>query len=291
MIGTRITNRMISDSTLHGLQANLTRNANLQEQLASGKLVTRPSDNPAAASAAMLLRTQQRLDTQYLSNIGNSAARLETASDALGSISSLLVRAKELVVNAQDPGLPAASRDAISAELVVIQKGVVDAYNTQWLGRPIFGGTIPGTKAIDSDGVYIGNDAPVSSRIGREVTIRIDVNGTAAGAATIPGLLTELADNIAGGANDVDGLQDQLAVVYQQLLTTMGDVGARATQVETTKGRVENEHLELTTRISGLEDVDLPKAILDLQSSSVAYQASLAAAGKILQTSLLDYLR
>ncbi|HST80434.1 MAG TPA: hypothetical protein VLL08_01695 [Kineosporiaceae bacterium] len=291
MIGNRVTQRMISDSSLRGLQANLSRNAKLQEQLSSGRLVSRPSDNPSAATSSMQLRTQQRLDTQYLSNLGNAAGRLNTADSALQDISSLLLRAKELIVNAQDPSLPDAGRDAISAELIVIQKGVTDAYNTQWLGRPIFGGTVIGSLTIDPAAGYVGNDKPVTARIARAVSIRIDVSGVAAGADVIPGLLGDLAATIDANAPDLTGLQDQLDAMHQQLLTTLGDVGARAAQVVSTKQRVDNEQLDLKTRISQNEDVDLPQAILELQSSSVAYQASLGAAGKILQTSLLDYLR
>jgi flagellar hook-associated protein 3 FlgL len=291
MIGNRVTNKMLSDCAVRGLQANVARNAKLQAPMSSGRLLSRPSDNPAAAPSSMQLRTQQRLDTQYLTNIGNAAGRLNTADSALRDISDLLQRAKELAVTAQDPSLPDASRQAISAELVVIQKGVTDAYNTQWLGRPVFGGTVPGSAAIDATGSYIGNDQPVTARIAREVSVRIDVNGTAAGAAFVPGLLTDMAADIAAGALDTVGFQDQLDSIHQQLLTTLGDVGARAAQVATTKNRVDNEQLDLKTRISTNEDVDLPKAILELQSSAVAYQASLGAAGKILQTSLLDYLR
>jgi len=291
MIGNRVTNKMISDSALRGLQTNLSRNAKLQDQLSSGKLVSRPSDNPAAAVTSMQMRTQNRLDTQYLSNIGNAAGRLNTADTAMQDISNLLNKAKQLAVNAQDAALPDASRSAIAAELRVIQKGVTDAFNTQWLGRPVFGGTAQGTVAIDPSGTYVGNDQPVTARIAREVSLRIDVSGTAAGADKLPGLLVDMADNIEAGAVDTDAFQDQLDALHQQLLTAIGDVGARAAQIETTKARVDNEQLDLKTRISNNEDIDLPKAILDLQAAAVAYQASLGAAGKILQTSLLDYLR
>ena len=291
MIGNRVTNKMISDSALRGLQTNLSRNAKLQDQLSSGKLVSRPSDNPAAAVTAMQMRTQNRLDTQYLSNIGNAAGRLNTADSALQDISNLLNKAKQLAVNAQDAALPDASRDAIAAELRVIQKGVTDAFNTQWLGRPIFGGTAQGTVAVDPSGAYVGNDLPVTARIAREVSLRIDVSGTAAGADKLPGLLLDMADDIESGAVNTAGFQDQLDGLHQQLLTAIGDVGARGAQIETTKARVDNEQLDLKTRISNNEDIDLPKAILDLQAAAVAYQASLGAAGKILQTSLLDYLR
>jgi flagellar hook-associated protein 3 FlgL len=291
MIGNRVTNRMLSDGALRGLQTNLSRNAQLQEQLSSGKLVTRPSDDPSAAVSSMQLRSQQRMDTQYLSNIDNAAGRLNTADRALQDISTLMSRAKELVVSSHNQSLTSAGRDAISAELKVIQKSVVDSYNTQWLGRPIFGGTVQGSAAIDSSGTYIGDDAAITARVARQVSVRIDVSGVAAGADVLPGLLTDLADDISAGGTDISGMQNQLDAIAQQLLTAMGDVGARAAQVDTTKLRVDNEQLELRTRITTNEDVDLPKAILELQASQVAYQASLGAASKILQTSLMDYLR
>ena len=291
MIGNRVTNKMISDSTLRGLQTNLSRNAQLQDQLSSGKMLTRPSDYPSAAVTSMQLRTQQRLDNQYLSNIDNAAARLETGDQALNTISTLLIRAKSIAVNAQDSALPSASRDALSAELVVIQKGISDAYNTQWLGRPIFGGTAQGSAAIDSNGDYVGNDQPVTTRVAREVSIRIDVGGRDAGADVLPALIGNLAANIADGAVDSDLYQDQLDAIQKKINTTRGELGARAAQVDSTKNRVDSEQLDLKTRITNNEDVDLPRAILELQASAVAYQASLGAAGKILQTSLLDYLR
>src|SRR3954453_16628000 len=122
MIGTRITNRMMTDSAVRGLDANLSRNAKLQEQMSSGRVVTRGSDNPSAATTSMQLRSQNRMDTQFLSNIGNAAGRLATADSAMQGISKLVERAKQLAVTAQDKALPQASRDAISAELVVIQK-------------------------------------------------------------------------------------------------------------------------------------------------------------------------
>jgi flagellar hook-associated protein 3 FlgL len=292
MIGNRVTNRMISDSALRGLQTNLSRNAALQEQLSSGKLLTRPSDNPGAAVSSMQLRTQQRLDTQYLSNIDNAAGRLATADSALTTISTMMIEAKTIMVNAQDRALPDASRAALSAQMETLQKGISDAYNTQWLGRPVFGGTAPGSVAINSDAEYVGNDLPVTTRIAREVSIRIDVGGKAAGADILPGLLGDMAANIAAGAvDDVDFFQNQIDVVANLINTAHGELGARAAQVESTKNRVDLEQLDLKTRITNNEDVDLPKAILELQASAVAYQASLGAAGKILQTSLLDYLR
>jgi flagellar hook-associated protein 3 FlgL len=282
---------MLSDTALHGLQTNLSRNQRLQEQLSSGRLVSRASDDPAAATSSMTLRAQQGLDEQYLRNIDDANGRLNTADVALEDISTLVIKAKELIVSAQNPALPPSARDAIRAELEVIQGSVTDAYNTRWLDRPVFGGTVQGTAAIDANGAYVGNDQPVVARIARGVVIRTDVGGISAAADTLPGLIGQAAADIAANSPNVGADQDLLDSMHETVLAALGNVGARAAQVDSTKQRVETEKLDFTTRISGNEDVDLPKAILDLQSSQVAYQAALGAAGKVLQTSLLDYLR
>lgn len=291
MLGNRITQRMLVNTTLAGLQHNRSQNEELQGQLSSGKLITRPSDDPSAASAAMRLRSQQRLDQQYLLNLDDADGRLNTADAALMAISSHLARTKQLMLQAQDAALPEVSRRAITAEMAVIQKSITDAYNIQWLNRPVFGGTVQGSAAIDQSGTYVGNDQPVMARIAREVTIRADVSGVAAGADVLPGLLTRAINNIDIQSPDSAADQDELDAMLNTVLTTLGDVGARASLVEGTRQRVLSEQLDLKARISRNEDIDLPKTILDLQSTKVAYEASLGAAGKILQTSLLDYLR
>jgi flagellar hook-associated protein 3 FlgL len=291
MIGNRVTQRMVNDTALYGLQTTLAKSQRLQEQLSSGRLVSKASDDPSAASSSMVLRSQRRLDEQYLRNIEDSGGRLATADAALQDVSTLVRRAKELLVSAQDPSLNDSSRAAIGAELEVIGRGVIDAYNTRWLERPVFGGTVQGLDAVDSSGAYLGDDLPILSRISRDVTLRVDVVGSASGADVLPGLLAQAAADITANSPSVAADQDALDAALTTVLTALGDVGARAAQLETTKQAVENEHLDFTARISENEDVDLPKAIMDLQASQVAYQTALGAAGKILQTSLLDYLR
>ena len=75
------------------------------------------------------------------------------------------------------------------------------------------------------------------------------------------------------------------------MLQALGDVGARTARIEATRTNVDTQRLDLTARISENEDVDLPATIMNLQSQQVAYQSALGASAKILQTSLLDYLR
>jgi flagellar hook-associated protein 3 FlgL len=75
------------------------------------------------------------------------------------------------------------------------------------------------------------------------------------------------------------------------VMQALGDVGARAARVDSTKDNVDSHRLDLVARISENEDVDLPETIMNLQSQQVAYQSALGASAKILQTSLVDFLK
>jgi flagellar hook-associated protein 3 FlgL len=292
VIGTRVTTRSMSAATMRGLETNLTRAQKLQNQLSSGREVQRPSDDPAATVSSMKLRSQRRADEQYLRNIDDARGRLSLADDAMTSLSAQIRRAQELMVSARDAAISAGSRAAIGAELTEIRKGVIDTYNARWIDRPVFGGTAPGSVAIDATtGTYVGDDAEVIARVSRDVTMRIDVKGTDAAADVLPDLLAKAAGDVVNDLDAVAGDQDELEAVLAKVLKTLGDIGARAAQLETTEQSVDNERLDFTARISENEDVDLPLAIMNMQSAQIAYQASLGAAAKIMQTSLMDFLR
>jgi flagellar hook-associated protein 3 FlgL len=279
-------------ATMRGLDTTLTRAQHLQNQLSSGKQVSKPSDDPAATVSSMKLRSQLRADEQYLRNIDDARGRLSLADDSLVSLSGQIRRANELMVSARDAAISPDSRAAIGAELAEIRKSVIDTYNARWIDRPVFGGTVAGSEAIDATtGTYVGNDQQIIARVSRDVTMRTDVKGTDAGADVLPDLLARAAENVVNDIDAVAGDQDDLSAVLSKVLKTLGDIGARAAQLETSEQAVDSERLDFTGRISENEDVDLPLAIMNLQSAQIAYQASLGAAAKVMQTSLLDFLR
>jgi flagellar hook-associated protein 3 FlgL len=282
----------MATATMRGLDISLTRAQRLQEQLSSGRSVARPSDDPAASVSAMKLRSQRRADEQYLRNIDDATGRLAVADDALSDLSSYIRRAQDLLVAARDPAIGGDGRTAISVELEAIRKGMIDVYNTRWLDRPVFGGTVTGTVAVDPEtGEYIGDEEQVVARISRDVTMRIDVRGTDAAADTLPALIEQAAKDVIDDPDTVAVRQEELATALSAVLKTLGSVGARAAQLETSEASVDSERLDFTSRISEQEDIDLPKTIMELQSAQAAYEAALGAAAKIMQKSLLDFLR
>ena len=288
----RVTQGSISSSSLRGLQASQSRVADLQNELATGKKLNRPSDDPAGLSSAMQLRSQLRQDSRYLDTISAAGERLNTADTALQGVSSLLNRAKQLIVRAGSASLDDSGRQAIAAELDVIKQGVTDAYNTGYQGRPVFGGTVQGSQAIDDSGAYVGDDADVLARVARGIDVRVDVKGSAAGADVLPGLLAKAAADIrAGSAPDVTDDQNQLDSAMTLVTTSLGDIGARASQIDGIKNRITSEQVDLTTRIASVENIDTAETVVQLSSAQLSYQSALGAAAKVMQTSLLDYLK
>ncbi len=288
----RVTQQSIGSSTLRGLQSSLGRVQELQQQLSSGKRIAVPSDDPSGTASAMTFRSQQAADVQFLRNIDQVAGRLGVTDNTLTQLSDRLRAVRDLMVRAGNAGLGPDSRAALSSQAGALKSEIVDLYNTTYLDRPIFGGTVAGGQAVNpATGAYLGNDQPVVSRISRDATVRIDVKGTDVGADSVPALLDRIVADLAAPVPMPAADFADIDATMKKVMQALGDVGARAARVESTKANVDSHRLDLVARISENEDVDLPATILNLQAQQVGYQAALAASAKILQTSLVDFLR
>ncbi len=71
----------------------------------------------------------------------------------------------------------------------------------------------------------------------------------------------------------------------------LGEIGARYNRVETMKNRANHQIVTLRSSLSEVEDIDLPATIMDLQLQETAYKAALSATARVIQPSLVDFLR
>ncbi len=291
-MSTRITYGMTANTSLRGLQAGLARTQDLQEQLSSGRRLFRPSDDPVATAASMRMRSAKQADEQYQRNGDQAQGRLATADSALTSLSDRVRAVRELMVASNNGALNADGRTALADQVKALRTEVLSLYNTTYLDRPIFGGTVPGTQAVDpATGTYLGNDSAVEVRISTDSTLRIDVPGSSAAANVLPGVLDAVATSVASGTGATSSDFAALDSAFSTIQTALSSVGARTQRLENTQSTVDSHRLDLLSRISENEDVDLPETIMNLQAQQVGYQAALGATAKVLQTSLLDFLR
>ena len=84
---------------------------------------------------------------------------------------------------------------------------------------------------------------------------------------------------------------DALQADGDRLVVARADVGARASRVERAATTAADAELSLTSSLAEIENADLPRTMVDLKMQEVAYQAALAATARVLQPSLVDFLR
>jgi flagellar hook-associated protein 3 FlgL len=287
----RITQSTISTTALRGLQGGLSRVQQLQQQLSSGKQISMPSDDPSGTAAAMTMRSQRAADDQYLRNIDQVNGRLSVTDSTLTTLSDRIRAVRETMVASRNGALSTDSRAALAKQVDSLREEITSLYDTTYLDRPIFGGSVQGQAALDATGTYIGDNAPVTARISRDAVVRTDVTGPEAAADVLPALLTQISADLTSTTGATTADFTQLDAVMSTVQRALGDVGARQSRVEATRSIVDSQRLDFTGRISAVEDIDLPKTIMDLQAQQVGYQAALGSAAKMMQSSLMDYLK
>ena len=94
--------------------------------------------------------------------------------------------------------------------------------------------------------------------------------------------------------NDKEALSSLLGDVDSQMnnmLRVRAGLGARMNRVELTANRLEDDNVNFTKLMSLNEDGDMAEAIMNLVNESSVYQASLSTSAKVIQPSLVDFLK
>ena len=295
----RITNQTASRMVLANIQNNARTMHRTQDQLSSGKQVRKPSDGPAQVLSALDYRSQLRRNEQLSRNILDARSWLDSADSALTHTVSDLTRARTLVVNGVNAATDTQGRLALASEIRTIAEGLVQTANTQHLGRPIFGGTTAESVAYDATGAYQGDQGLVARTIASSVTVQVNRPGPdifGAEGAGIDGNMFQMLNAVADAleAGDMATAQQGLTaidVATRRVETTQVEMGARSKQLDEVKSRNEQLTIELKLALSEVEDTDMIESIIALQAQEMAYQGALAVTAKVLQPTLLDFLR
>ncbi len=292
----RVTQNMLSQRSLFSLQNGLGKMSRLQEQLSTGRVLNRPSDSPTDTTSAMRIRSTLADVRQYGRNANDGNGWLSQIDAALTSANDQVLRARDLALQGANEGVAGpTAREALAAEVDQIRAGMIDTANSSYLGRPVFGGVTAGAKAYDATGTFVGTPGAVNRTVNVGSTIRVDVEGTTAFGPTGNSVFDHLdALSVALRAGNQAGISASITALNadrDQITTTQTEVGSRQLRVEKAIQASQDEDLRLSSSLSEVENADLPKVIVDLQLQQTAYQASLAATARVMQPSLLDFLR
>lgn len=303
--------RVSSNVTYNDFIKNLNRNAvkvqKTLNQLSSLKEVSQSSDNPLLVSKIMNLNVALGQNATYAQEIKDSISWSDTQDGALSSVGESMARIRTLI---QASGTATAGKDEIIANKNEIQqemRSLVDSLNTNFDGRYVFSGQatdkIP-FEVVETNGEvtgikYNGSANSMPREIADGVTIDLVTDGSKmmeVDGDTLTGFFEDVMTALNTGEDgDKEALSGDLMARLDKFSGNFVDnrtrIGAVANRLKAAQGRNETEKLSLTQSLSDRQDVDIAEKYMEYQNQMLAYQTTMAMGTKIMQTTILDYVR
>ncbi len=289
-----------------GVSAMLDQQSQLlktQLQLATGKRIINPSDDPTGAAELIGLSELSTITRQYQTNSDQLRARLEFEDTALNAVADDVQRVRELAVRGLNDTNGASERTAMALEIRQILEEVVGLANSKNAnGEYMFAGyQVQDSPFADTGGgvfTYAGDSGQRQIQIGPERRIAdgdsgqsvfLDIPSSGGGTESIFATLNSLATALEANAPNAASL-DQLDNVLDHIVGVQARVGARLNAVDS-QGSVNTalmDQLEVTR--SDIEDLDYAEAASRLSQQSVALQAAQQAFVRVQGLSLFDFI-
>ncbi|RDI76015.1 flagellar hook-associated protein 3 [Gaiella occulta] len=294
----RITNGMLSRLLLADVDRTRQDLASISEQMASGRRIQRASDDPLGTGRVLELEEMLARTGQHRRNAGDARTWLDATDTALGQMTDLTQRARELALRGANSTFGQVERESIALEVDQLVDAVKAEGNASYAGRYLFGGTKtdqPPYLLGGTDDAYYGDAGTIDREVSAGVSVRLNVTGTDAVGSGPGGLLAALrklaSDLRAGDVGAVGGAD--LAAISGHLDTLIGQralVGARTNRVDLAASRVDELELSLKKLQSETADADLAALAMGYSMRSSALQAALQAGAKMIQPTLMDFL-
>lgn len=283
---------------LRNLSNSYERLGKYQEQLVTGKKISRPSDDPVVAMKGIAYREDLARVKQYQRNIGEVHNWIDSADDALDKAGLALQRVQELVVQASTDTATPEDRKKIADEIEQIQKHIVDVANTKVGGKYIFNGAdtknplfigYPGEMGFAVN----GNQSDVEIEVFDGIKLDVNIDGKTLFTGIIgmlDNLKTVLNDPNSTG-NTISSHLSQVEAQQDALLAARSELGAKQNRVEMMENRLSTQEVIATKLMSNNEDIEYEKTITDLITQESVHRVALSVGARIIQPTLVDFLR
>ena len=297
----RVTQSMLSNNLLRNLNTSYSKLSKLQQQIESGTVINRPSDDPVVAVKGMAYRYDLDKINQYDRNIREGNTWLDSSDEALGQVGDSLIRVKELLVQAANDTNTAEDRQKIREEIAQIKTHIIDVANTKIGENYIFSGThtdepLYKGNTINTNVTPAGAARAISIDVFDGISLEINVSGKEL-FTKINDFMTTAEDLLNTGATgesigDLLGSGNTgLSSVTEDVLKARANVGALQNRIEMMSNRLSARNVNVTKQLSQNEDTDYALAISQMTTAQSIHQASLSVGANIIQQTLVDFIR
>ena len=301
----RITNNMMSYNFLSSLNKSLEKSSKIQMQLADGKALHAPSDDPIKVSRSLRFSTGMELNNQYTQNAQDAISWMDSTDDNMQDLSKIMINIKELVIQASNGTNPQSAVQTIGDSVDNLINQMINIGNSQLGGRYIFAGQndkiAPFTRNGDTI-TYNGDNEKISmpTHPGEATPSQDSVNltGTDVFGPSLKILndLIEVKNHLKSGTEaDQLWLSDKgLALIEDdtdQMLLSHTTLGTRMSMYEMAKSMLDSSNTIIAGDQANNDSVDVAKGIVDYKNAEDVYKTALQIGARIMPMSLVDFLR
>jgi len=323
----RITNASMVRSHLYDTQKNLTNMSKINQQISTGKVINTVSDDPHKAIKIMNMNSEIKYNEKYNYNIDETVGWMNNTDSSLETVGNLLGEIKETIIKVGNGTYSQDDMKALNADMNEKIKQIADTLNSTHGGKYMFGGSSVDDAPItvienpdgavklefskDKNGQTIPNTndlkADISSGINIDYNVSVgeifnitDANGNKVNLLDEINNLSTLMNDIANGdeqtaqaaketlLNDTKGKIDTL---FDHVVNERTTLGVRVSTAEKIKEFNDENIVNLKSILSQDQDTDVVEKFIELKSAEMIYQASIQVGAKLIQPTILDYMR
>lgn len=291
----RVTAQMVTRQFNQNINKNNQAIYSLQQQISSGNKYEKISDNPLETMKGLSQRTSLAQIEQYQKNVQDGMDRLTAVDDALGNVTNVMQRIRELTVQTNNDTNNETDKKVVAIEIRALKEQLGTIADTTFNGNYLFSGMDQNTAPV-KDGVLqsVGQSA-MNWEIGKGVSVNVNVSAGSVFGYQVDGKnLLETVEALAQTLENGQNPGDLLASMDQQMnhvLTQRSIVGANTNLLEMAANKLDQTNFLQTKMLSKTEDTDIAKAYMELSTQQTTLQASLASGARIIQQTLVDFLK
>jgi flagellar hook-associated protein 3 FlgL len=305
----RVTPGMTADNALYNLQQGRSALDALQEQVSSGSIVNKPSDDPLTTRQLLDLQNQISAGDQYTSNITKGTLLLNVTNTALGGMADIMTQIKKTAASMLNGSNDPVAITSATSNLTQLKAQLIDLGNTQIGNQYVFAG-FKNSQPFDAAGNFTGTNDSLNVAITQGSQVTTNVSGgtllrggtppaavgsgaTAGGSpvdilGSIDALISAISSNNTTAIGD--GIKN-MQTAGSQINSSISDVAGRLVRMTNVQSMVTNNQNTLKGIYGDKQNVDYAKVGVELSQQTTAFNASLSATAKLSQLSLLDYLK
>lgn len=311
----RVTNNMLVQNLLKNLGSANSRMDLIQNRLATGQAITKPSDDPIKIATALRYKSNISSMEQWKTNAGEALAYIETTEGILSNMTSIMQRVRELAVQGATGSNSINDKAQIAKEIDQLTQQLQSMANSQVGSKYIFSGThiekppmpaytqpIPTPPPVPTK--WDGNAKVYEFEVGPNLSMPVSVEGTRVFGITFhdgppPTQSSSLFDTLNKLSTSLyEGNQENtnqaLAEIDEQIDNILGlraELGAKTNRVYVIQEQLDTSILNTTKNLSNIQDADMAETIMEFQSVQNVYRAALSVGSQIIQPSLVDFIR